>query len=286
MKLDEKTETALWIFKKNQWRLLIFFGIVWGITSITQNNYRSVREIAPELLKTPFQKEIKATEHLQFQNEDGFWELTFLDEYEINGLIVSKIAYDQPSFYHTLFKKDVKRHAWPFDFALVWGSNVADRAYQRCSFFSEVSSGGRLVYFSYPNGVQFRPDEFSNNHLIMIRKDLKKRAARTVVGDQIQIKGKLVRFKLKVLKPDGKTVAFEDTGESSRVRSDNGCEIIYVEDIQILKKANRISRFLFQASRMVLIGLMSLILFFWFYSRIILVHRCFFERHEPPRNEI
>jgi hypothetical protein len=248
---------------------LIFFGLLFLITSFTQNNYQGVHGISPEVLKAPVQEEIKKPEVIRFQNEDGRWELTPLDDYEISGLIVSKVSYDLPTLYHTLFLRDTRQHAWPFDFALVWGSNVTHQVYKHCTFFSDVGLEGRRahVFWEHQLPAPFHGDEFSNNHLIIHRKDLKDRASELVVGDQIKIKGKLVKFRLQVLEADRKSVAFEDAGISSRSRLDNGCEVIYVEDIQILKKANRISRTLFRISKVGFLGMIFLIFALWLYEK-------------------
>lgn len=275
----ERTRRVIGFLEENRWRILAVLGLVLWASSTAQNDYRSVSRIAPEVLQAPVQKEIKDPEVIHFQNEDGIWELTPLDDYEINGLLVSKLSYDQPTLFHVLIQRDIRRHAWPFDLVLIWGSNVSSGVYKQCEFFSDVSFGGRTGNVSWKkNGLAFNMEEFSNNHLIISRDDLKRKAASLVIGDQIRIKGKLVRFKLKVLDKDKKTVAFEDAGESSRIRTDQGCEIIYVEDIRILRGANLISRTLFRISKFGFTGMILFIVLLWLFREI----RFFMGAGAPP----
>lgn len=254
----EKAKASL---SKNRWLFVVFWGVLLCVTSVTQNSYSRVKHIHPDLLREPVQKEIKDPVPIRFQNEDGLWELTPLDEYEINGLLVNKLSYDAPSGFHLLWVKDFTQNTWPFDFALLWGSNVKNKHLKDWSFTSYVGFS-RAV--QPRTGASFNDDEISNNHLIINRKDLKKKAGGLVLGDQIKIKGKLVRFRLQVLGKDRKTVVFEESGTSSRIRQDNGCEVIYVEDIQVLKKANLISRFLFQTSKIGLMVTLILSIISWF----------------------
>jgi hypothetical protein len=67
-------------------------------------------------------------------------------------------------------------------------------------------------------------------------------------GDQIKIKGKLVNA---IINPIGKAGVSSITWNTSISRTDSGagaCEVIYVEDIQILREANIVSRILFRIS--------------------------------------
>ena len=72
-----------------------------------------------------------------------------------------------------------------------------------------------------------------------------------MVGDQVRIEGKLVNVKAKLISPGGRFDSPEYSWNSSTSRTDSGagaCEVIYVEGITILKKANQFWRILFPIS--------------------------------------
>jgi len=78
-----------------------------------------------------------------------------------------------------------------------------------------------------------------------------------VRGDQIKIKGKLVNIQAKLANKPG---PYDITWNSSLSRQDTGagaCELIYVEQAEILKKANVISRTLFRFSSYALLFLIT-----------------------------
>jgi len=71
------------------------------------------------------------------------------------------------------------------------------------------------------------------------------------VGDQVRIKGKLINVYAKLV---GNRSEFDSEWlkwNTSITRTDTGagaCEVIYVEDVQILRKANSISYYLYNLS--------------------------------------
>ena len=86
------------------------------------------------------------------------------------------------------------------------------------------------------------------------------------------IAGKLVNVKAQ--KP-GKGEAFNPEQlqwNTSIVRSDTGagaCEVIYVEDLQVLKKANLIARVLFQAGIAGIFTVIAVNIFRFFTGRVV-----------------
>jgi hypothetical protein len=127
------------------------------------------------------------------------------------------------------------------------------------------SQDGRWCWVNWSGNVNFNLQELSNNHLLINQRDLLGKLKSIARGDQVKIKGKLVNVKAK---PSGSTESSEITWNSSTSREDSGagaCEVIYVEQIDILKKANVISRILFKLSfyGLLLMVLLSIFKFFF-----------------------
>src|SRR6185503_14711328 len=92
----------------------------------------------------------------------------------------------------------------------------------------------------------FDPTALSNNHLVTDDAAVARRLRSVRIGDQIRFKGYLVDYSA----PAGMRV-------SSTVRNDTGngaCEVVYVEDFDILSSPNRLWRGLFKAALFALLG--------------------------------
>jgi len=82
-------------------------------------------------------------------------------------------------------------------------------------------------------------------------KRLERKIKKLVAGDQVNIKGKLVNVKAQLVGKADKWEPQTFSWNSSTNRTDQGagaCEVIYVEDVQVLKRANLLSRYLFSLS--------------------------------------
>ena len=219
--------------------LFIILILILIITFFTRNNIRNVDEIADEATNQPFQNEISNMEEIEFKKDGYLWQLTPLYDYEINGLVVGRMNYQ-------IFSIDKYTSLLPIDLGLIWGSNVAGKVYQdkRIKFKQD----SRWCWVWWNGDAIFNLDEFSNNHLLTKDKDLSVKAKKVNRGDQITIKGKLVNIKATPLEDNEISGQNTITWMSSTTRKDDGagaCEIIYVEDIEVLKKGNMLSRFLF-----------------------------------------
>jgi len=219
--------------------LFIILILILIITFFTRNNIRNVDEIADEATNQPFQNEISNMEEIEFKKDGYLWQLTPLYDYEINGLVVGRMNYQ-------IFSIDKYTSLLPIDLGLIWGSNVAGKVYQdkRIKFKQD----SRWCWVWWNGDAVFNLDEFSNNHLLTKDKDLSNKVKKVNRGDQIMIKGKLVNIKATPLEDNEISGQNTITWMSSTTRKDDGagaCEIIYVEDIEVLKKGNMLSRFLF-----------------------------------------
>jgi hypothetical protein len=240
--------------------LFLILLLILIITFFTRNNIRNVDEITNETINQPVQKEIPSTEDIEFEKDGYLWQLTPLYDYEISGLVVGRMNYQ-------IFSINKYTSLFPIDLGLIWGSNVANKVYQdkRIKFKQD----SRWCWVSWSGGAIFNLNEFSNNHLFIKEKDLSNKAKKINRGDQITIKGKLVNIIATPLEDTGMSGQNTITWKSSITREDNGagaCEIIYVEDIKVLKKGNVLSRFLFWFSFCGLIILIIWSISYFLYS--------------------
>ncbi|MFA6217663.1 MAG: hypothetical protein WDL87_08465 [Candidatus Omnitrophota bacterium] len=225
----------------NKW-LYISFGLIFCLTFFTKNNYHGVNRIAPDVLHAPVQEKIKGNEHIDFEIKGYSYDLTPVFEYEINALVVSKLNYKLFGIYRS-------DSIFPVDLCMIWGDNVLQKLYKNWTL--RFSQDCRWCEVEWWGNLDFKLNEYSNCHLVTNKKSILKKINRIVVGDQLRIKGKLVNIEGALVgKPDRYTPR-QLSWKSSVSRTDSGagaCEIIYVEDIVFLRKANQISYYLFHLS--------------------------------------
>jgi len=219
----------------------LFVGLllVFIFTFFSRNNVRSVNEVVSAIIEEPLQSRIYNHDTIEFVKNGYAYSLTPLFDYEINGLLVSKVNYN-------LFSTDKFERLFPFDVCLIWGSNVARGLYRDTRV--RFSQDCRWCWADWYGNVNFNLNELSNNHLLVDNNKVLKLLKLMVRGDQIKIKGKLVNIQAKLANNPG---PYDITWNSSLSRQDTGagaCELIYVEQAEILKKANVISRTLFRFS--------------------------------------
>ncbi len=229
----------------NKFRVLILL-IILAVCFFLRKDVRSVNEIQPELLRQPEQYAVSDPSKISFRRKNFQYSLTPLYDYQISGLVTSKLDYSVFSIYEY-------SNVFPVDLCLIWGSNAANKVYQKVKFSQDC----RFCLVSWGGNVDFNWKELSNNHLVINDNAILKRAKSLLAGDQITIKGQLVDVDAVGI---GKGASSKITWKSSRDRDDTGkgaCEVIYVEDIEILRRGNLIYRFLFTISFFGLIALFA-----------------------------
>lgn len=144
------------------------------------------------------------------------------------------------------------------DLCIIWGGNLKKKIYKNPS--GRFSQDMRFCNYQCRGG-EFYPNEFSNNHLVVKDYSIRNIIKKIRVGDQVSIRGQLVYLTADLIKPgdifDGKHI----TWQSSTIRTDGGhgaCEVIYVQDIQILQKGNPAARSINLLCLLAILGLMSL----------------------------
>ncbi len=230
------------MFSKINTPLFVILIATLAITYFTKDNYKSVNLIMADVLKAPLQKEVVNKNLIKFTKDSFEYELKPLYEYEISGLVVHLMDYR----WFSLSKID---NAIPMDVGLIWGTNVKNKIYQNKSV--TFTQDCRFLYIRWSGKLDVNMNEISNNHLVVNNSELEKKMKTLSVGDQVKIKGKLVNLKAKYMGTSSDVVTRNVELQSSTARDDReggACEIIYLANIEILKKGNIISYYLFSSS--------------------------------------
>jgi len=211
------------------WSLVVF--VIFSF--FARNNFKSVELPNPELFNEPVKSKLLSSEVIEF-SQDGFrFTLTPLYEYEMSALVVNRFDY-------TWFSLTRANSAAPMDLCVTWGENVRTGAYRHPSV--SFRQDFRFCFGNWELGSNFKWAEVSNNHLIIEDPEIRKRALSIVEGDQIRLKGKLVNMKAE--NEDGNPGKYEDqmrNWNSSIRLGDSGagaCEVIFVEELEIIEKGN------------------------------------------------
>lgn len=174
--------------------------------------------IVPELLQEPVQARVSRPD-FTFDYRGQQCLVRPVATYELWGLVVSHNNIESfADLYHDSTSVDTK------DLCVIWGRNLETDDYQQVSF----RSGSFTCYYRYPSGVRFSMRAGSNNHLITDSEAIRDTIERVRVGDQVRLAGMLVNYQMNDWRDFWR--------ESSLVRSDNGCEVVFVEQLDILKR--------------------------------------------------
>jgi hypothetical protein len=225
--------------------IFAFSALLFCVSYFQSYKSPDLAEILPETFQAPVQTETDATP-LNPQRQDGkfLYDVVPLYDYDLFGLVVSR--------HESKNDFGMSDHASGGDFlntsdiCVLWGENLQSRVYQRMSFHNddwscEASFKGKTARSDWDI---FQGADFSNNHLLAGNFNVDDVLSQIRPGDQIHIKGKLVKYRKK-----------DSTGpfrSSSITRTDMGngaCEIIYVTSAKILKPANTFWRGLLAVSK-------------------------------------
>lgn len=165
-------------------------------------------------------------EPFTFTYRGNSFDVTPKADYELSGVVVTHNNISGiGDIYHTSDSVDMK------DLCVVWGSNVQNDNYRNISY---TSAPWTCVIDTPDSAVwdRFFMDELSNNHLLAGDETVQERIRSVRIGDQISLRGMLVNYS-----PAGHPDIVRKT---SLVRDDIGngaCEVVFVEDFKILKRA-------------------------------------------------
>ncbi len=226
------------------WSLLLFLIF----SFFARNNFKSVKNPSEELFFEPVKTELSDHEPIEI-SKDGFrFTLTPLYDYKMSALVVNRLNYN----WFSLTRSD---NVFPMDLCVTWGENIKNGSYRDKSV--SFRQDFRFCLGSWGRDSDFIWAEVSNNHLVIDDDRILKKAMSIVEGDQIRLKGKLVNVKIENI--DGKLGKYENqlsNWNSSVNIGDSGagaCEVIFVEELEIIKKANPIFFYGFQITSFILV---------------------------------
>ncbi len=231
-------------------RLIRFSGLVFVVATVClvlswflKGNLPPPNEIDEHLLQEPVQK-TSERETFVLSYRGGNYIITPVAEYEIWGLVVSHNNINSlGDMYHNKDSVDIK------DLALIWGSNVDTPDYQRVKF----RSNSYVVYFRYPSNTKFDHYKISNNHLLAGNARVRKRIKDMTVGDQVRLKGMLVNYE------DAKTGAKRNTSTTRTDTEMGACEVMFVEEAELLRPSRDVWSMVFRASMYITIASSALL---------------------------
>ena len=189
-----------------------------------------------EMMQEPIQKKTNRKRFLMKKFDKNYF-IEPMYDYELWGIVVT-----YPNMHSLFDPKNIKYEVREKDFCIIWGKNIKNNIHKNTNFSSSnYTCHVRPKKLTDRNwGKDFHINQLSNNHLLTDKKDIAKTIAKIEIGDQIYIKGVLMRY------------GDEELGyvmrESSTTRNDYKCETIYIDEIKILKKSTTIKSFFLNMS--------------------------------------
>jgi len=199
-------------------------------------------EILPPLLDEPIQSPTAAPP-FTFSFRGRTYQVQPQADYELWGLVVTHNDTGAISdIYHDWTSVDTK------DIAVIWGFNLRNDNFHRVKFWS----GPWTCYYQYPGSIVFFHDRISNNHLITAEDHVRDVISAVRVGDQGHLRGLLVNYQ----EVGGAGVRRQTS--LSRTDAGNGaCEVVFVRQMEILKRGAPLWYFLYSFSWLTLLGLLA-----------------------------
>lgn len=204
--------------------MLLTLSSMSGLAYIQKYAVIDSSQLLPSISNVPIQTTLKTPQSFQFDYKAITYTVEPVATYELWGLVVSHNDITGiGDIYHDETSVDTK------DLCVVWGDNAQGNAYHGVEF----SSGSWTCYFQYPWGSTFNPAHLSNNHLITTDPAIREVIDDIHIGDQIYIKGFLVNYQ------DTRHPDFWRKSSLSRDDSGNyACEVVFVEQLDVLKEGN------------------------------------------------
>jgi len=197
---------------------LLVLAVVWVVSFFSKGRFIGHEEADALLSEEPAQIPTDR-EAFEFVYKEKVCRVRPVAEYDLRGLVVSHNNIESlADMVHDSTSVDTK------DLCVIWGANLADDNFHDVDF----KSGQFTCYFSYPGGVKFRHHALSNNHLITDSDEIRDAIGRVRIGDQVRLTGMIVDYQM------------DDWGKfwrrTSETRKDTGCEVVFVETLEILQK--------------------------------------------------
>lgn len=160
--------------------------------------------------------------------------------YELDGVVVSYNNADGfgDIWHHKRWQDFLNLR----DLCVIWGENVSSGIYQKLAFSHDTWTCW-VSWRDNETGAQFKGNQLSNNHLLAEDDQIKAALINAEPGDHIRLKGVLAEYA-------NKNNGFFRGTSTNRDDSGNGaCETVYLEQFEIINKANRKIRRLYTLSK-------------------------------------
>ena len=201
---------------------LILWGFAYWRSVQVPNHFTNLKDLQNEPRQTDTEKDsfnVEVKGH-RYQIQPVF-------DYELWGLIVE----DHNSFSWI----DTSHEQWgdflnTKDICVIWGKNITNPYLKKFKF----SHGDWTCYVQTSSSEAwstFKLDQLSNNHLLPGNSDIESKIKSAHIGDEIYLKGQLVNYSINH-GPQRRTSITRDDKENG------ACEIIYVNEFQILNRHN------------------------------------------------
>jgi hypothetical protein len=145
-----------------------------------------------------------------------------LFDYELHGLVVSYRQHDGTSLMHSRSND----HLNMADVCVVWSDTALSPTLPKLRFWNGIFTCNVETRDSVA-WANFKMNQLANNHLVSADPFIRDRVAEIRVGDQIRVKGSLVRYGAIGGGLRGTSTTRNDTG-------DGACETILVEEFEII----------------------------------------------------
>ena len=187
-----------------------------------RNDLPSAIDFHPQLEQEPRQRPItKPPMTVPYAGVD--YRVEPLYSYELYGLVVSYRQHDGESSMHR-WSND---HLNMADVCVVWSDTAFSPTLRKLNFWNGIFTCNVQTRDSVA-WSQFKMNQLSNNHLISADEFIRDRVGEIRVGDQIRIKGSLVRYGAAGGGLRGTSTTREDSG-------DGACETILVDEFEIVQ---------------------------------------------------
>ncbi len=235
--------------------LLLISCIVFVAAYIKKDGFPDKADVLDDLYTPPLQTKVY-TDAFDIEVENIVYTIQPLYSYELFGMVVS---YHYCGTWWDVYHQDLWKDFINIkDLCVVWGDNIESEVHKDMEF----SSNSWTCNYRWPNAEvksRFCSTCLSNNHMLSENKSINNKLMDTEIGDQIYLKGYLAKY-------SHSNNAFTRGTSITRTDTGNGaCETIYIEDYEILKKANPLWRTLYKLSKYtIFLSLLLLLVIFVF----------------------
>jgi hypothetical protein len=214
--------------------LLFVFSFFW------KGRLPDKKEILPLLYRDPVQTPTSDSP-FNVARAGKTYHIVPVADYEQYGMVAS---YHNSSAWWDIYHKSWGDLINVKDICVIWGNNIVTEIYKKLTFRSasfhvEVRTKPGVPYGEWG---KYRNDCLSNNHLLADNPKINNLIMATEKGDQVYLRGWLVNYSINNMGYRRSSISRSDTGMGA-------CEVIFVKEYKILKKANTEWRTIHQYSK-------------------------------------